>query len=223
MCIYLFIWMFIYCGHSILSVCMHTEEGTRPQYRWLWTTTWLLGLELRTSGRARSATNHWAVSPAPSSEIFNSRKLPCSETKPSPRPFVSHVTTPLNLFILSRNTDRLLSSGATLSQVARNRSVFGQQQRRNLTTLLRNGAHGPKYVLRKTIEFNVLNACVRGWIALEHLTLKIAFLRPWLEHHKQDSTGLAWDLDRISNHLCHMIHVFVRTCVFVTDFIFFNF
>ena len=33
------------------------EEGIRPRYRWLWATMWLLGTELRTSGRAVSALN----------------------------------------------------------------------------------------------------------------------------------------------------------------------
>ena len=40
------------------------EEGIRSHYRWLWDTMWLLGFELRTSGRAASALNHWAISPA---------------------------------------------------------------------------------------------------------------------------------------------------------------
>ena len=39
------------------------EEGIRSQYRWLWATMWVLGFELRTSGRAASALNHWAFSP----------------------------------------------------------------------------------------------------------------------------------------------------------------
>jgi hypothetical protein len=30
----------------------------------LWATMWLLGFELRTSGRAVSILNHWAISPA---------------------------------------------------------------------------------------------------------------------------------------------------------------
>jgi hypothetical protein len=30
-----------------------------------WATMWLLGIELRTSGRAAGALNHWAISPAP--------------------------------------------------------------------------------------------------------------------------------------------------------------
>jgi hypothetical protein len=41
---------------------------TRSYYRWLWATMWLLGFELRTSGRAVNALNHWAISPAP--QIF---------------------------------------------------------------------------------------------------------------------------------------------------------
>ena len=50
---------------STLSLSSDTpEEGVRPHYRWLWATMWLLGFELRTSGRAVSALNHWAISPA---------------------------------------------------------------------------------------------------------------------------------------------------------------
>jgi hypothetical protein len=53
--------LFILCRLCIL--CMSTlllssgtpEEGTRSHYRWLWATMWLLGVELRTSGRAVSA------------------------------------------------------------------------------------------------------------------------------------------------------------------------
>jgi hypothetical protein len=41
------------------------EEGIRSHYRWLWATMLLLGIELRTSGRAVSAPNLCAISPAP--------------------------------------------------------------------------------------------------------------------------------------------------------------
>ena len=41
------------------------EEGFRSHYSWLWATMWLLGFELRTSGRAVGALNLWAISPAP--------------------------------------------------------------------------------------------------------------------------------------------------------------
>jgi hypothetical protein len=40
------------------------EEGTRFHYRWLWTTMWVLGIELRSSRRAACALNLWAISPA---------------------------------------------------------------------------------------------------------------------------------------------------------------
>jgi hypothetical protein len=36
------------------------EEGIGSHYRWLWAATWLLGIELRTSGGAVSALNRWA-------------------------------------------------------------------------------------------------------------------------------------------------------------------
>ena len=54
--IYLFIYLFI-----MYSVCMYAcmpEEGTRSHYRWLRATMWLLGIELKTFGRAGSALNH---------------------------------------------------------------------------------------------------------------------------------------------------------------------
>jgi hypothetical protein len=58
--------LFIYFIYmSILSLSSDTpEEGVRSHYRWLWATMWLLGIELRTSGRAVSVLNHWAISPA---------------------------------------------------------------------------------------------------------------------------------------------------------------
>ena len=62
----------IYFMHmNVLSLCSVTpEEGIRSHYRWLWATMWLLGIELRTSGRAVSALNHWAISPAQSSSVL---------------------------------------------------------------------------------------------------------------------------------------------------------
>ena len=51
------------------SDCMYAcrpEEGTRSHYRWLWTTMWLLAVELRTSGWAVSALNCWTISPTSS-------------------------------------------------------------------------------------------------------------------------------------------------------------
>jgi hypothetical protein len=47
-----------------------TEEGIGSHYRWLWSTMWLLGIELRTSGRAVSALNLWAISPAPNTCFY---------------------------------------------------------------------------------------------------------------------------------------------------------
>jgi hypothetical protein len=40
------------------------EEVIGSRYKWLWATKWLLGIELKTSGRADSALNLWAISPA---------------------------------------------------------------------------------------------------------------------------------------------------------------
>jgi hypothetical protein len=51
---------FIYLIYvSILSLSSDTpEEGIGAHYRWLWATMWLLGIELRTSGKAVSVLIH---------------------------------------------------------------------------------------------------------------------------------------------------------------------
>ena len=45
-----FIYIFILCMSDLFSCT--PEEGIGFHYRWLWTTVWLLGIELRTFGRA---------------------------------------------------------------------------------------------------------------------------------------------------------------------------
>ena len=62
----LFFLRYIYftCMNTLLLFSDTPEEATDPHYRWLWATMWLLGIELRTSGRAVSALNLWAISPA---------------------------------------------------------------------------------------------------------------------------------------------------------------
>ena len=55
-----FIWVHCSCLQTHTSrVCI------RSHYRWLWSTMWLLGIELRTYVRAVSALNLWVISPAP--------------------------------------------------------------------------------------------------------------------------------------------------------------
>ena len=55
-----FIWVHCSCLQTHTSrVCI------RSHYRWLWSTMWFLGIELRTYVRAVSALNLWAISPAP--------------------------------------------------------------------------------------------------------------------------------------------------------------
>jgi hypothetical protein len=65
--IYLFKIYYIYMSTLYLSLGT-TEKGIRSHYRCLWATMWLLGIELRTSGRAVNVLNCWAITPAP---IFN--------------------------------------------------------------------------------------------------------------------------------------------------------
>jgi len=63
--IWWFFLRFIFLCIWVLSLSSDTpEEGIGSHYRLLWATMWLLGIELRTSGRAVSAFNHWAISPA---------------------------------------------------------------------------------------------------------------------------------------------------------------
>jgi len=54
----LFIWVHCTCFQT------HQKRASDLIYRWLWITMWLLGFELRTSGRSVSALNQWAISPA---------------------------------------------------------------------------------------------------------------------------------------------------------------
>jgi hypothetical protein len=65
--VYFFKDLFIYFMYmSTLSLSSGTpEEGIGSHYRWLWATMWLLGIELRTSGKAGRALDYcWATSPA---------------------------------------------------------------------------------------------------------------------------------------------------------------
>jgi hypothetical protein len=52
----------MYMSTPLLSLDT-SEEGIRSHYRWLWATMWLLGIELRTSGRAVGALNRRAIQP----------------------------------------------------------------------------------------------------------------------------------------------------------------
>lgn len=73
-CISFFItYFFIYFTRmSVLPADRHHRPGvTEARGCWilwswwlLWAAVWLLGTELRSSGRAASALNHWAISPA---------------------------------------------------------------------------------------------------------------------------------------------------------------
>jgi len=68
-CKFLFFFFFnLLHTHTHTPTCM-PEKGIRSQDRWLWATMWLLGIELRTSGRADSVLNHWAISPAPAHSL----------------------------------------------------------------------------------------------------------------------------------------------------------
>jgi hypothetical protein len=61
---------------STLSLSSDTSEGgIQSHCRWMWATMWLLGIELRTSGRAVSPLNHWATSLAYYA-TFETTKMP---------------------------------------------------------------------------------------------------------------------------------------------------
>jgi hypothetical protein len=65
---------FIYLFLCILHVYCMPGKGIRSYCRWLWVTMWLLGIELRTSGRATGALNLWAISPAPKLTLHYKKK-----------------------------------------------------------------------------------------------------------------------------------------------------
>ena len=73
---------FMYMSTSLLSSDT-LEEDVRPHCRWLWSTMWLLGTELRTSGKAVGALNHWAISLASSLKF---KVLHGKQTTPPPPP-----------------------------------------------------------------------------------------------------------------------------------------
>ena len=52
----LFLW--VHCSY----LQTYKKIPSVSHYRWLWTTVWLLGIELRTSARAASVLNCWAIS-----------------------------------------------------------------------------------------------------------------------------------------------------------------
>jgi hypothetical protein len=61
------IYLFISCMWAHCSYLQtHQKRALDPHYSWLWATMWLLGIELRIFGKAVSALNPWAISPAPS-------------------------------------------------------------------------------------------------------------------------------------------------------------
>jgi len=74
----LFIHVFMHM--SGLSSCA-PEGGIRSHYRWLWAIIWLLGIELRSSGRSASALNHQAISPAPKKILIKASTSPWSSSK----------------------------------------------------------------------------------------------------------------------------------------------
>ena len=69
---FLSFYLFIVYTVFYLHVCLHARRG---HYRWLWATMWLLGIELRTFGRAGNALNRWAISPAQFLVSFETRFL----------------------------------------------------------------------------------------------------------------------------------------------------
>ena len=53
----------LYCMY--VTVFRHTRRGHQIPLQMVWAPMWLLGTELRTSGRAVNVLNCWAISPAP--------------------------------------------------------------------------------------------------------------------------------------------------------------
>jgi hypothetical protein len=69
-CIYIFKDLFILLYMSTLSLSSDTaEEGIKAYYRWLWATTWVLGIKWGTSRRTVNTLNLWAISAALGSQF----------------------------------------------------------------------------------------------------------------------------------------------------------
>jgi len=73
-CCFVFIFIYLMYVSTLLLSSDAPEEGIGSHYRCQWATMLLLGIELRTSGRAVSAPNHWAISP-PMFMFFKTTKL----------------------------------------------------------------------------------------------------------------------------------------------------
>ena len=56
--------IYLFYVSTVLFSSDTPEESIKSHNRRLWATMWVLGIELRTSGRAVSALNSWAISPA---------------------------------------------------------------------------------------------------------------------------------------------------------------
>ena len=60
-CIYMYVCMYVCMYLMYVSTLLSSdtpEEGIRSLHRWLCTIMWLLGIELRTSGKAVNALKH---------------------------------------------------------------------------------------------------------------------------------------------------------------------
>lgn len=62
-----YVWV-LYLIHMVYTTM--PEENDRSPYRWLWAIMWLVGIELRTSGRALSTLNHRLISLALSYQLL---------------------------------------------------------------------------------------------------------------------------------------------------------
>jgi hypothetical protein len=69
---FLFLLFSLFLKICLFILCIGVLCLRASHYRWLWATMWLLGIELRTSGRATSALNCWAISPAPETPFLYS-------------------------------------------------------------------------------------------------------------------------------------------------------
>jgi hypothetical protein len=56
--------IYFFYVYDTIAVFRHTRRGHLIPLQMVWATMWLLGIELSTSGRAVSALNRWAISPA---------------------------------------------------------------------------------------------------------------------------------------------------------------
>jgi hypothetical protein len=139
-----------------MYICLYIRKDNRFHYRWLLTTMCLLVIEFMTSGRAASALNFWAISPALSHVLLTIAFTVCTTVSGYQFPLHMGLTCcserrminkwlNISMNILSNPQDCTLKSGYKL-----NCMLYSSYRNTSKKTQgLRNGAWNSIQVMRK--------------------------------------------------------------------------